>query len=566
MAKKITTLYIDDSSLRLMVIQGKRIKEWAESPLEPGLVENNVVIEEAEVAAKIKQLFKIQKVKTTKVIVGVSGLHCLTRPITLPQLPKTMLAEAVRREASRALPVPLEELYISWQTIPAPEGKTQVFLVAIPCKMADALLKALHQAGLKPSFMNLKPLLLARTIKEATAVIVDVQTIEFDIVIMAEGIPQPIRTISFASEALSWQEKSAVIKNELDRTISFYNSNNPENPLTSSVPIFASGELANEPELCQSLSGELGYPVLPLPSPLEYPEGLDPSHYMANIGLAFQELSVGKDAGPTVVSLNILPAPYQPKPISLTNILALSGAAVAAGLLVFLVLLVQNTSADIASIRSQLNTTDVLLQLKVAQRQKLTGNIAELEKKIAELETPRDSITAALGGLEKQSAGINRDLEVTILSLPGTMSLSSIGHITSILAISGRAQSERDILLYLQKLDASGRFGDITITDMTKVKDEGINFTLLLTLQAQSIGASSMEIALGSLPTTISLTGVDSAEGRLIISGRSPGKDEIFSYLRALEASGKFSEITISNMKRTEDGEMDFSLILKGGE
>lgn len=566
MAKKITTLYIDDSSLRLMVIQGKRIKEWAESPLEPGLVENNVVIEEAEVAAKIKQLFKIQKVKTTKVIVGVSGLHCLTRPITLPQLPKTMLAEAVRREASRALPVPLEELYISWQTIPAPEGKTQVFLVAIPCKMADALLKALHQAGLKPSFMNLKPLLLARTIKEATAVIVDVQTIEFDIVIMAEGIPQPIRTISFASEALSWQEKSAVIKNELDRTISFYNSNNPENPLTSSVPIFASGELANEPELCQSLSGELGYPVLPLPSPLEYPEGLDPSHYMANIGLAFQELSVGKDAGPTVVSLNILPAPYQPKPISLTNILALSGAAVAAGLLVFLVLLVQNTSADIASIRSQLNTTDVLLQQKVAQRQKLTGNIAELEKKIAELETPRDSITAALGGLEKQSAGINRDLEVTILSLPGTMSLSSIGHITSILAISGRAQSERDILLYLQKLDASGRFGDITITDMTKVKDEGINFTLLLTLQAQSIGASSMEIALGSLPTTISLTGVDSAEGRLIISGRSPGKDEIFSYLRALEASGKFSEITISNMKRTEDGEMDFSLILKGGE
>ena len=42
-------------------------------------------------------------------------------------IPKEMLDEAVNREAERALPVPLKELYISWQSIPAPEGKTQVF-------------------------------------------------------------------------------------------------------------------------------------------------------------------------------------------------------------------------------------------------------------------------------------------------------------------------------------------------------------------------------------------------------------------------------------------------------
>ena len=258
MAKSIITLYIDDTSLRLMVTDGKQIKEWADLPLEPGLVKDTAIIEEAEVVAKIKQLLDTQQVKNKKIMVGISGLHCLTRPITLPQLPEAMLDEAVRREAASVLPIPLEQLYISWQTIPAPEGKTQVFLVGIPCEMADALLKALHQAGLKPSLMNLKPLLLARMVEEATAVIVDVQPTEFDIVIMADGIPQPVRSIPFADEALSWQEKLAVIRTELDRTITFYNSNNPEKPLTSSVPIFASGELTNEPELCQSLSDELG--------------------------------------------------------------------------------------------------------------------------------------------------------------------------------------------------------------------------------------------------------------------------------------------------------------------
>ncbi len=52
MAKNIVTLYVNDTSLRLMVTDGKQIKEWAELSLEPGLVENTVVIKEAEFAVE----------------------------------------------------------------------------------------------------------------------------------------------------------------------------------------------------------------------------------------------------------------------------------------------------------------------------------------------------------------------------------------------------------------------------------------------------------------------------------------------------------------------------------
>lgn len=565
MAKQIVTLYVDDTSLRLMVTDGKQIKEWAELPLEPGLIKGNVVIKEAEVAARLKQLFKLQKVQTKKVSLGLSGLHCLTRPILLPHLPDEMLTEAVKREAKRVLPVPPEQLYLSWQTIPAPEGKTQVFLVAIPCQMADALLKTLRQAGLEASFMEVKPLLLAGTVKAVTGVIVDVQQTDFDIVIMIDGVPQPVRSIPFLDEALPWQEKSMMIGNELDRTIQFYNSNNPEKPLAASLPIFTSGELADKSELCQALSERLGHPVSSLPSLLESPEGFDTSRYMVNIGLALQKLSLRGETGSAVAVLNALPIPYRPKPISLTNILAPSGVAIAAGLLALLAILNQDASADIAAIRVKLNTTSPLLQQRVAQRQELMGNIAKLQNEITQLEASRASFTTAADSLEKQKAGIIAAIEITVESLSSEISLSSIDYADSVLTISGQAPNGRVVISYFGKLDRSGRFSEVGIKNMTTIEGRGVDFTLIGNFEKQSV-ANSTRALLNSLPSTIILTGIGTTDGSLTIDGRGTNEKEILSYLQKLETSGTFSEINLTSVTRIENGGVDFSLFLKTGE
>jgi len=479
MAKKTVTLYIDDTSIRMLVTQGTRIKKWADLPLEPGLVKNATVLKEAEVAAKIKQLFQVRKIKTKKVNIGVSGLRCLSRPLTFPQLPKVMLDEAVRREAKRVLPVPPEKLYLSWQSIPAPEGKSQVFLVAIPNQSADALFKMLHQAGLKPDLMDLKPLLLARTVKEKTAIILDVQPNEFDIVIMVNGIPQPIRTVSFPSETLSWQKKLPMIKNELNRTIEFYQSNNPEWPLASDVPVFVSGELAYESEHLQSISDEVGHPVLPISPPLEYPAGLDPHRYMANIGLVLKKLSFN-ETGLSVTHLNVLPEVYQPEPISLIRILVVPTAVIAICFVLLLGLLIQNTSSDIAKLHSQLNATNLLLQQKLAQKQKLTDTLADMENKIKQTKTSGGNFAAAVVNLEKQSNALNGDLEVLMNSLPATVSLATVSHSSHTCTMKGGAPDEEEILSYLRALDASGRFSDITINNMSRAQDESIDFTVVL--------------------------------------------------------------------------------------
>jgi len=472
MAKKIVTLYVDDTSIRLLVIQGKRIRKWADVPLEPGLVKNAVVIKEAEVASKIKQLLKAEKVKAKKVIVGLSGLHCLSRPLTFPQLPRAMLAEAVTREAKRVLPVPVEQLYISWQTIPAPEGKTQVYLIAIPRKTADAMVKMLGKARLKPYLMDLKPLALARVIKETTAIIVNIEPNELDIIIMADGIPQPIRTVPLPSKALSWQEKLPMIRDEIDRTIKFYNSNYKDKPLVQSTPIFVSGGLADESEIAQSLSDRLGYPVLPLSSSLECPESLDPTRYMVNIGLALKELWSVREAGASVVNLNVLPTAYQPKPISWVKVVAVPIAIAAVAGIVPLLTFVQSGYANVTSIRDQLEFTNQLLIEKQLERQELRNSIAELEEKVAEAEASRDNFITALSSLDRQSNGVNYNLQVATSALPGTISLTSISHAESILTISGTSPSEVEVLQYAQSLDDSGQFTEVLIASMRKIEDE----------------------------------------------------------------------------------------------
>ena len=480
MAEKLLTLYIDDNSLRLMVTRGHRVRKWAEAPLEPEMVQNNVVIKKAEVAAKIKQLLKAQRVKTKKVILGLSGLHCLTRPVSLPLLPKAMLAEAVIREARSVLPVPPEQLYISWQTTLVSEDKTEVFMVAVPRKTADALVKTVQQAGLKAEFMDLKPLALARVAGEETAIMVDVQSTEFDIVIMAAGVPQPIRTVPFPAEAVSLPDKLPMIKKELDRTIKFYNSNNQEKPLDGSVAIFVSGEMADEPEPCQSLSDELGHPVLPLASPLECPESMPPGRYLVNVGLALKELPLARETGLAVADLNVLPEDYRPKPISLVRVLALPSAALFIGLLIPLVMFIQDTSVDIAVTRAKIDNTNQLTQQRLSQRQGLTADVAALEAELAVAESSQANFVVAMDSLERQNDVINGDLGLAVTCLPASANLTSITHASQTLTLNGSSPGEAEILAYLSSLDNSGRFTEIIVSRIRRVAGGGMDFTLVL--------------------------------------------------------------------------------------
>ncbi len=473
MANSATTLYISDTSIRLMVTRGKRITKLADVPLETSLGEVGSEEKENELAAKIKDLFRRNKIGSRKVVLGISGLHCLTRPLTLPDLPKTMLDEAVIREARRVLPVPTEQLHISWQSLCSYENKLQAFMVAIPKYIADTILKALGQAGFKPVLMDIKPLALARLARVPTAIIVDVQPVEFDIITMVEGMPQPVRTLPFPEENTSFEERMEIVRDELERTLQFYNSNNPERIIQPDTPMLVSGELADEPEMSESLAQSMGLQAGLLTSPLKCPKHLDPSRHLVNVGLALKELT--REAGPLLPNFNTLPIAYQPKQISLNRIMAVPMTAAAGAIIIVLALTIQNASANLEAARVQIDSTNMILDKRQAERNILSDSVAAKQAQIAALESKRLSFSTILENLTENGNKMNNDLEATVDNIVPDLALGSFGHSGEMVSLRGRAATEAEVMEYVRKLTSTGRFSEITIANITRMEEASDN-------------------------------------------------------------------------------------------
>ena len=191
MAEKVLTLYFEDSSIKLLVAKGRKVESWAMVPLESGMVVGGTIVDEVKTADKIKEL--LGSVKTNlfsgkgKVIVGLSGRDSLYRVISLPVLEKSMLAEAVRREAGRVLPVSLDQLYLAYKRIPGNDNETRVFVAAYPKKSTDILIKTLRLAGVTPRVLDTAPLALCLAVNEPRAIIADAKSDSLNIMVWQRG-------------------------------------------------------------------------------------------------------------------------------------------------------------------------------------------------------------------------------------------------------------------------------------------------------------------------------------------------------------------------------------------
>jgi Tfp pilus assembly protein PilN len=287
---------------------------------------------------------------------------------------------------------------------------------------------------------------------------------------------------------------------------------------------------------------------------------------MANISLLQQTMASGKNSGNSLVNLNNLPAIYRPQQISTYNILKMLGVVFALVVLAALMIMIQSTSAGIKNKQDSLASTNALLQTNQLEASRLDSSINGLNKQIESLQTIQQDFTAALGAIELQSIGMNRDIEVTMDSTPSSVRLTGVEHKDGILTISGIAPGEKTVLSYILALESTGRFAGKIKADTEILEDGSMSFTLVGSVMIESEWVSSMEVILGNLPSEIQLSSVSTDIGTLTLDGIAPDKEILLVYLNKLDSSGKFGEITISNITQLESGERDFSIVIKIGE
>jgi len=474
MAKETTTIYIDDSAIWLLVAKGRQAQKWASLPLDPGLVKNGVILNEDAVANKVRELWTGEGIGSRRVIASISGINCLYRLITLPELSKELLPEAVRREAGRALGVSLEEVYLSWQTLPSLKGETLIYLAASPRNAVDALISALRKAGLDAYLMDLKPLAIARCATEARAIIVDVQPSSFDTIIMTEGIPQVVRTVPLVQEA-TFEEKASFIREELDRAITFYDAGHMDRPIESDVPLLVSGELAEQQDTWNIIVRRQERTVQVLPLPMAIPEGFPPGQYTTNIGLALKDVLASEKGAIaySLVNFNALPEAYRPKPRRLSDILFMPTIVGGLALLALGAFLNITTSADNDGLRAHVAAIN---QMAISNHV-TAQEIAAMSQQVASLETTVSSFDTTLREFEVERDELNADLSQVNSSLPGTVDLQSVNHGGDSLTVRGKGDNRDAVFRYARSLRASGRFALVVITNI----NEGADFTLVLT-------------------------------------------------------------------------------------
>lgn len=472
-----STLYIDNFNVKLLTIRDKKIVHAAALPLEAGWMLDGIIKEPDKMAACINKLLEGNRIDRSRVIVGLSGLNCLTKIITLPAIPDSSLDEAVKREAERELPLPLADLYLSWQAIPGEaSGERRVFIAAYSRNIADALIKTLNTSGLRPYMVDLAPLALTQLARGETGIWVDVRQGEMDIAITVNGTPELVRTLPLDGVQTS-ESLVLTLKEELHRIIKFFDSRRPQSPLDQSVPVYISGILAHSPGSFGKLN-ESGHPVLPTASllPLTFVESTDIEPYMINIGLAFKRLATG--TAPQI-SLNFLPEVYKAKPASLSRIFIPLIATACLAALVTGGIQLKSAVAQTDTVNGQIAAVTEQITVQQTHQQLQMKEISALESSVKQAQASREALGAARSRLDVQQDALNLNLEQVKRLCPSEVTLSSVRHTDKVVTVRGLAVSEGAVIDYAAQLEGTGSFSRVTISSL-KTNENDFEFALSL--------------------------------------------------------------------------------------
>ncbi|MBM3303114.1 MAG: pilus assembly protein PilM, partial [Deltaproteobacteria bacterium] len=289
-----------------------------------GLVTSGTVSDEGELADLIRDRLKTLNIDARRVIMGLSSPNSIYRIINLPgDVPSALISDGIKVEAEKAVPVPLSEVYLSHQSLPnGGSDDKRYFLAAYDRKATDSLIHTVSKAGPRPYLLDLAPLCLCRPVKALQAIVASLRGSFFDGVVMADRVPQVIRSLELPVKDELLEGKLSAVAEEIQRVIAFYNSSGPAKPLDSSVPVFISGDLAKSPDIPSILASRLGYSVSVLPSLLDAPDDFPAHNYAINMGLALKESQVDNSQGASLVNFNALPEIYHPKGVSVFSIVA----------------------------------------------------------------------------------------------------------------------------------------------------------------------------------------------------------------------------------------------------
>ncbi|GAB5603500.1 type IV pilus assembly protein PilM [Thermus sp. FJN-A] len=169
-------LEIGAANLKLVELAGHPpvLRSLAIRPTPPGMLMDGVVTEPAALAQELRELLAEARTRKRYVVAAVPNPSVILRTIQVPKMPPKEMEEAVRWEAERYIPFPIDEVVLDFAPLDplaeVPEGEqVEVMVGAARQEAVAALIEALRGAGLTPVVLDVKPFAGLYPLEEAFA-------------------------------------------------------------------------------------------------------------------------------------------------------------------------------------------------------------------------------------------------------------------------------------------------------------------------------------------------------------------------------------------------------------
>lgn len=207
-------LEIGAASLKLVELSGHppSLRSLAIRPTPPGMLVEGVIAEPAAMAQELRELLAEARTRKRYVVTAVPNSSVILRTIQVPKMPPKEMEEAVRWEAERYIPFPIDEVVLDFAPLDplaeVPEGEqVEVMVGAARQEAVAALIEALRGAGLTPVVLDVKPFAglypleegLARD-PEQVAVVVEIGAESTSLVLIRGDRPLAVRVLTLSGK------------------------------------------------------------------------------------------------------------------------------------------------------------------------------------------------------------------------------------------------------------------------------------------------------------------------------------------------------------------------------
>lgn len=452
---KSVTIAIDDSTIRAVAFDGRRVVDWASIDLN------------GDGALELPASFKRFSGRFARKVTDLPFYVPLVRLMEKPDIQRRYISPVITAGVATTIPFEPSEVDIAWRDLNAGR-RPEVLVTATPRREIDAHVDLMNIIGIKPSAIYSKSAAMAMAVGIPNAVVTHLGAASADLVLVRDDIPRSVHRVALPHRD-DPEAFAAVLTQAIDE-LAGHEYERANDPDMSEVPwIVLTGSVPGAGALDKALQAALGG-RLRLPSPqVWYPDAFPAAEYAANLGLAVADWSARQgrwhhDRNQLAASINLLPERHRSRTIPKTALRMAAVSAVAALLVSTAIFGAGDARATAAGLQTEIVTLERQARLDAVQASRFNSEqitVVSINQQLDGLASVEKSKRAEVADV------IARLASLTIDSPVRRVNTASVSQVRGVLQVTASATSIKQALAFADAMRVSGLYEQVDLLDVS---------------------------------------------------------------------------------------------------